>query len=179
MRRIVTSAFVAAPLVAIAGIACMAGSAACGDTSMPGTTLGTYAVTAEAQTNVCGLTAPNPWTFDVELSQDGTTLYWNWMDGSSYLSSPVDSQSATLLAAEQVNVDGTADGGLGPCTLERDDQLVVALGSGSPPATFTGTISYAISAVSGSDCSDQLSTVGGMYTTLPCTITYTMTSTRQ
>jgi ABC-type glycerol-3-phosphate transport system substrate-binding protein len=166
-------------LVAIALLGMVAAPAACAAPSMPGTTLGTYKVTAQAETNVCGLTAPNPWNFDVELSQDGTTLYWSWMDGSPYLSGPVASQAATLLASEQVNVDGTADGGLGPCTLERDDQLLLTLATGSTPASFTGSISYAITPVAGSNCSDQLATVGGQYAVLPCTITYSMTSTRQ
>jgi hypothetical protein len=159
----------AALLVSLAG---------CGD-GLPGTTLGTYKVTAQSQTNTCGLAAPDPWAFDAELSQDGTLLYWSWMDGSPYVSGPVTAQAATLLATEQANVDGTADGGLGPCSLERDDTLALALANGSPPPTFTGSISYAITPTSGSACGDQLAGAGGQYSALPCTITYTMTASRQ
>jgi hypothetical protein len=152
----------------------------CSENPLPGTLLGTYAIVAQSQTNTCGLAAPDPWTFDAELSQSGTTLYWSWMDGSAPLSNVMTTSSeATLLASEQVNVDGLPDGGLGPCTMERDDTLQVDLGTGSPPATFEGTVNYAFSAASGWDCADQLASAGGQYATLPCTITYSMTATRQ
>lgn len=163
--------------VALASLAAAA-TAACGLGQMPGTTLGTYEVTGQTQTNSCGLSAPDPWTFDVQLSQDGTTLYWNWMDGTSYLSGPVSGQSVTLIATEQVNVDGV-DGGFGPCTMERDDTLTITLAEGSPPPTFDATIEYAFSVVSGSECADQLTSGGGQYTTIPCTIEYTVTASRQ
>src|SRR5271156_2158821 len=80
---------------------------ACSESPLPGTMLGTYSVVAESQTNTCGLGAPNPWMFDVELSEDGTTLYWSWMDGTTPLYSPLTAQSTTLTATEQVNVDGS------------------------------------------------------------------------
>jgi len=153
---------------------------ACADKPLPGNLLGTYQIVAQSETNTCGLAAPDPWTFDAELSEDGTTLYWSWMDGSPPLSNAMSSTSqATLLASEQVNVDGTADGGLGPCTMERDDTLQIDLGSGTPPSTFQGTIGYAFSVPSGWNCADQLASAGGQYAVLPCTITYSMTATRQ
>jgi hypothetical protein len=152
---------------------------ACGN-PLPGNMLGTYAVNAQSLTNTCGLAAPDPWTFDAQLSQNGTTLYWSWMDGSAPLSNTLSASSqATLLATSQVNVDGTADGGLGPCTMQRDDTLQIDLGSGTPPSTFEGTVSYAFSVASGWDCADQLASAGGQYAVLPCTITYSMTATRQ
>jgi hypothetical protein len=157
------------------GAACIA---AC-NTGLPGTQLGTFKVTAQEETNTCGLSAPDPWTFDVQLSQDGTLLYWSWLDGSPLLSAPVSAQAATLTATEQADVDTTADGGLGPCTMERDDTLQVTLGSGTTPTTFTATINYAISAVAGADCADQLAAAGGQYTTIPCTMSYTATATKQ
>ena len=152
---------------------------ACGNTSMPGTQLGTFQVVAQTQTNTCGLSAPDPWTFDVQLSEDGSTLYWSFMDGSPYLTGVVAGTSTTILASEQVNVDGTADGGLGPCTMERDDTLQVDLASATAPSTFTGSIGYAFSATAGSNCSDQLTSSAGQYMTLPCTIAYTVTATKQ
>ena len=63
--------------------------------------------------------------------------------------------------------------------MERDDNVQVTLGSGSPPSSFTGTVTYAFLATSGSNCSDQLTTAGGQYSTLPCTITYSVKATRQ
>jgi hypothetical protein len=56
----------------------------------------------------------------------------------------------------------------------RDDVLVVDLGAGSPPKSFTGTMSYAFSAASGADCSDQLASGGGSYAALPCSVTYSL-----
>jgi hypothetical protein len=153
---------------------------ACSGNPLPGTMLGTYAVVAQSQTNSCGLAAPDPWTFEAQLSQDGTTLYWSWMDGSPPLSNAMSaSLQATLDASEQVNVDGAADGGLGPCTMVRNDTLQVDLGGGSPPSTFQGTIGYAFSVAPGWTCVDQLASAGGQYATIPCAITYSMTATRQ
>jgi hypothetical protein len=153
---------------------------ACSGNPLPGNLLGTYQIVAQSQTNSCGLAAPDPWTFDAELSEQGTTLYWSWMDGSAPLSTTMSSSSqATILANEQINVDGTADGGLGPCTMARADTLQIDLGSGSPPSAFSGTVGYVFSIVPGWDCADQLASAGGQYAALPCTVTYTMSATRQ
>ncbi len=152
--------------------------AACDEQALPGKLLGTYTVDAQSQTNSCGLAAPNPWQFDVQMSEDGELLYWSWMDGTPAVSAPLSGSMATLLASQQANVDG-ADGGLGPCSMERDDTLQVTLGSGSPPSAFTGTITYAFSVTAGSDCSDQLGSAGGQYAQLPCTVTYSASATRQ
>ena len=149
--------------------------AACKETALPGTMLGTYAVSAQSQTNSCGLGAPDPWQFDVQMSEDGVLLYWSWLDGTPPLSAPLSGTMVTLLASQQANVDG----GLGPCNLERDDDVQITLGSGSPPTTFTGTIRYSFSAASGSDCADQLLSAGGQYASLPCTVTYTASANRQ
>jgi len=152
--------------------------AACDEKPLPGTLLGTYAVDAQSQTNSCGLAAPNPWQFNVQMSQDGELLYWSWLNGDPAASALLTGTTATLLASQQDNVDGV-DGGLGPCTMERDDTLEVTLGAGSPPTTFTSTITYAFSVTSGSDCSDQLASAGGQYAELPCTVIYSASGTRQ
>ena len=153
----------------------------CSGNPLPGSMLGTYSVTGTMETNTCGngLGAPSPWDFSIQMSEDGTTLYWSWMDGTPALYNVLNAQSrATLTAIETANVDGTADGGLGPCTMIRDDTLQVALGSGSPPATFTGSINYAFAVASGANCADQLGVAGGSYDTLPCALSYTITGTR-
>jgi hypothetical protein len=167
-------------LVALSAGAISCWVLACSGNPLPGNMLGTYQVVAQSQTNSCGLAAPDPWDFDAQLSEQGTTLYWSWMDGSPPLSAAMSTSSqGTLLANEQLNVDGTADGGLGPCTMARADTLQIDLGSGSPPSAFSGTIEYVFSVAPGWDCADQLASAGGQYAALPCTITYTMSATRQ
>ncbi|HEY1693298.1 MAG TPA: hypothetical protein VGG39_14120 [Polyangiaceae bacterium] len=157
----------------------LAGLSSCAPTSLPGTALGTFKVTGTSTTNTCGIGAPNPWTFDVQLSKDGSTLYWSWMDGSppssGTLTGSSDSQ-ATITDSTTGNVDGT-DASLGPCTLQRDDDMAITLASTS----FTGTLSYSFTVASGSDCDDQLvsSGAGGQYETLPCTVSYTLTGSQQ
>jgi hypothetical protein len=148
---------------------------ACDATPLPGTQLGTFKVTAQSTTNTCGLGAPNPWTFDVQLSQQGSTLYWSWMDGSPPLTGPVNGDSeANIQDSTSANVDGT-DASLGPCTLERTDDLVITLA----PGAFKGTVGYSFSAASGADCSDQLTASGGSFDTIPCTVTYSVTAAEQ
>jgi hypothetical protein len=149
--------------------------AACNSTPLPGTQLGTFKVTGQSISNSCGLGAPNPWTFDVQLSESGSTLYWSWMDGSAPLSGPVNADShASIQDSLAGNVDGT-EASLGPCTLDRADDLELDLDSGS----FTGTISYSYTAASGADCTDQLAGSGGTFETLPCTVTYSVTAAKQ
>jgi hypothetical protein len=151
------------------------GLVACSSNPLPGTQLGTFKVTGQSTANSCGLGAPNPWTFDVQLSQSGTTVYWSWMDGSAPLSGPVNSQShASIQDSLAGNVDGT-DAALGPCTLDRADDLELNLGGGS----FTGTISYSFAAASGANCTDQLTSGGGTFDTLPCSVTYSVSAAQQ
>jgi hypothetical protein len=169
----------AAALVGVAGALALviALAAACSDTPLPGRLAGTYKVVGQIVTNTCGLDAPNPWTFDVQISEDGTLLYWSYLDGTSPLSSPLSAQlTATLTASEQENVDGTADGSFGPCTMIRTDSIPITLATGWPPPSFSGTIVYAFSASPGADCSDQLVSSGGLYDVLPCGITYSMSA---
>jgi hypothetical protein len=170
-RPLALLAFVPWAAVAVASLA------SCSPTALPGAQLGTFKVTGTSTTNTCGIGAPNPWTFDVELSRDGSTLYWSWMDGSppssGTLTGSADAQ-ATITDSTTGNVDGT-DASLGPCTLQRDDDLALTIASTS----FTGTLTYSFSVASASDCNDQLSSAGGQYDALPCTVTYSLTGSRQ
>ena len=154
---------------------------ACSDSPLPGTMLGTYSVTGTLGTNSCGagLGAPSPWTFSAQMSEQGTTIYWSWMDGSPPLSAPFTSGSVTLTTSQSANVDGLPDGGTGPCTMTRTDTLQIDLATGSPPPSFTGTVEYAFGVASGANCSDQLSVYGGMYDVLPCSTSYSVVGTRQ
>jgi hypothetical protein len=170
-----------APAFVGCAIALASVAAGCADTSLPGTLLGTYRVTASLQSNACGtsLAPPNPWDFDVQLSEQGSTLYWSWMDGTAPLSNTLTQLSTSLNTSQTANVDGTADGGLGPCTMQRADSVNLTLATGSPPGSFQATIQYAFSVASGANCGDQLSASGGSYDVLPCSMSYTGTGARQ
>ena len=154
----------------------------CSSSALPGTLLGTYRIVATLQSNGCGagLSPPNPWHFDVQLSEKDATLYWSRMDGTAALSNALDARLHTSLETTTTgNVDGTVDGGLGPCTMQRQDSVDITLRPGSPPATFAGTIGYAFSVSSGANCSDQLAPAGGIYDALPCSVSYSAIGTRQ
>jgi hypothetical protein len=164
-----------------AGFACASVLLNCSGTPLPGTQLGTYRVVAALQANTCGagLAAPNPWTFDVQLSQEGSTLYWSWLDGRPPLKNTRSGNAVSLTNSQTSHVDASGDGGAGPCTMQRADTVQVALAAGSPPPSFQGTIQYAFSVSGGADCSDQLSASGGSYDELPCSVGYTTTAARQ
>jgi hypothetical protein len=87
----------------------------------------------------------------------------------------VNAQShASIKDTQAGNVDGS-DASLGPCTLQRSDDLELTLASSS----FSGTISYSFAPASGADCSDQLTAAGGPFGALPCTVTYSVTAAQQ
>lgn len=156
----------------------------CSTAPLPGNILGTYKVSATADSSTCGsgLNVPSPWTFDVEISEKGSTFYWSWLDGSALLSSPIEadaSTTTTLTSTQQGDVDQAPDGAAGPCTMQRSDTIDITLGSGKPPGSFTGTMTYDFSVVSGASCSDQLTASGGSFAALPCTVKLSMTANRQ
>lgn len=158
-------------------VACLL-AAACSDSPMPGRVLGTYTVTGQSKSNTCGLGAPDPWKFTVQLSLNGSTLYWSWLDGSPLLSGTTSSSGqVSIKNSQQVNADST-DAGLGPCTLQRNDDLEITLGTGSTPTTFSGTVGYAYTPATGASCGDVLSASGGQFSTLPCAVSYSVTASR-
>jgi hypothetical protein len=145
---------------------------------MPGHVLGTYTVTGQSKSNTCGLGAPDPWKFTVQLSMQGSTLYWSWLDGSPLLSAPTSSgRQVSLRNSQQVNADST-DAGLGPCTLVRDADLEITLATGTTPGGFTGTIGYTYAPANGATCTDVLSASGGSFSNLPCAVSYGVTAKR-
>jgi hypothetical protein len=166
---------------------------------MPGTPLGTFNVTGTLTTNTCGAgtNAPNPWTFQVDLSLDGSQLYWSWRDGSPYLSGSLSTSSEATLLNWQTGSDpadaaactaaNNNDGyWFGPpqtgapctssagCTMTRSDVYDVTLAT--TRKTFTGTVVYQFAVASASNCSGQLSSAGGAYDVLPCTIKYSLSA---
>jgi hypothetical protein len=170
---------VAAGMVAAFAMSCVASS------TLPGTSLGAYKVTGTLGTNSCGsgLGAPSPWTFTADMSEDGTTFYWEISGGSELSSTMSSATQVDITSIDTANVDGTDAGVLGPCDLQSTTVLDLALATSSPPSTFKGTVTYTFTAATGvsstTNCTDQLSASGGPYDTLPCTVSYALAGTRQ
>jgi hypothetical protein len=170
--------------LAACGMAAMTMS--CGQTSaLPGTALGTYNVTGTLGTNTCGssLNAPNPWSFTAQASEDGTTFYWEPSTGTELSSTMASSTSVSITSVETANVDTTEAGVEGPCDMTSTTAISLTLSADSPPSSLKGTITYTFAAATGAssttDCTDQLASSGGLYETLPCTTTYTITGSHQ
>jgi hypothetical protein len=94
------------------------------------------------------------------------------------LSGTLSNSQTTLSQSATVNADST-DAGMGPCNLQTASTFQLAFGSGAPPGSFSGTMSYTYTPASGATCTDVLMSSGGMYDTLPCTVTYTVSATKQ
>lgn len=169
------------------------GAASCDQSALPGNQLGTYSVVGSMTSNSCGtgVMAPATLSFDAMMSESeaGTTLYWSSAYGTSAspttMSGTLVNSSASLASSVMANVDGT-NGVPGPCTLDEGVTLDITLGSGSPPSTFTGTISFSdavdpgsVTAENPTPCNDQLLTNGGMLNMLPCSYAYTLSGTLQ
>jgi hypothetical protein len=116
------------------------------------------------------------------MSEDGATFYWE-LSGGSEVSGTVSTTQVSITSILTANVDAPDAGLEGPCNLQSTTAINLTLATSSPPATFTGTVSYTFAAATGvssmNDCTDQLSASGGTYDTLPCTAAYSLTGTRQ
>lgn len=159
--------------------------------SLPGDSLGEYSVVADLASNTCGsgLGAEDPWKFSAEMSLDGDTLYLdqsNDSDGSELVSGNLDSEDETMaiLTSEiTTNVDTSANGVAGPCNLTFRQSYELVLNDASASKSFSGVATFTYSAATGisstTNCTDQLSSQGGKYATLPCTVEYTLQATRK
>lgn len=148
---------------------------ACNSSSLPGSSLGTFAVTATIASNTCGssIGAPSPWSFDAEMSKDGSTLYWQQGTAAS-VSGVLDSSNKST-----ITVTSTAGDDAGACVMSETDTIALTLDSATAPTTVSGTLTYTFGASSTTDCAAQLSGNGGSYQTLPCTVSYTMSGKKQ
>ena len=170
-------------LFAVAGAFVALASGCTSASTLPGTALGTYDVTGTLGTNTCGsnLGAPSTWTFTVQMSKDGSTLYWETTDGARLSSTMASATKVDLTSTTTANADAADGGAEGACDLQSTTTIDLTLATSSPPATLTGSITYTFSASTGAstttDCTDQLSASGGTYDTLPCTAAYSITGT--
>jgi hypothetical protein len=152
--------------------------AACTDTAMPGTQLGTFKMTATPTSNTCGaaMAAPAEWTFDFELSKDADLVYWR--QNGKLVSGPIGANRTAKIETEVTSVVVASGPGVVGCVMKRADTVTVVLPSDTDVASVSGTISMAISMVDGSDCQTQLAVYGGTYDAIPCTVDLSYTATR-
>ena len=147
----------------------------------PGAALGTFSVKSHLMTNTCGGTAANldPGDFDVTISNDHGIIYWFPQTGASSAQGGLGGNgTVTINETVSDNVDGV-NGKAGPCTMDRTDALTFTFARGPLPASFTGTYGFTVAAASGANCTDQLTTNGGGYGALPCTLTYSLAGERR
>lgn len=150
------------------------------DPYSPGTKLGTFHVSARLAHTSCGPT-PDPWEFDVRFNHDGGTLYWIQTDAPP-IEGRVDASATSRLESELTATVRPADAKAKreACVITRSDVLTVTLADASAQRTsdpsrlqsFTGTLVYAFAPTGGSDCSDQVTTAGGDFAALPCSVQY-------
>jgi len=155
--------------------------AACSGTDpfSPGSKLGTFRVAAKLTSSTCGA-VPDPWEFDVRLNHDGQTLFW--VQGGAPIQGTVAADATTRLSAESLHDVRPADRKRAACAMARKDVLdVVLVDAASRPtrdpalaATFRGTLAYTFAPTQGSECDDQLVSVGGGFQALPCEVSYTL-----
>jgi hypothetical protein len=148
----------------------------CGPRNMPGTALGTYAISGTSAQNTCGsgTDMPNPWTFSIELSNDGSTLYWR--QSGVTVSGTLDATSTARISAGITSQVVEADAASPGCRMVRSDLITITLAADRN--TVSGTLAFDFSIVDGSDCSSQLSSGGGTYDALPCNLGYSFTGKR-
>lgn len=161
-------------------------AAACSgkDPYNPGTSLGTFHVSAKLTASTCG-TVPDPWEFDVKLAHEESTLYW--IQGGAPVSGTMDATARATMKTTDSRELRAADAKkkLPGCVVIRDDVLDVALGGEKADAPlmtvgeatrFDGKLTYRFSPMQGSECSDQTLDQGGDFAALPCDVSYDLTA---
>ncbi len=146
-------------------------------TAMPGTGLGTFAISATRTADTCGsgIASEASWKFDIELSVDDSQLYWRQDDATV---------SAYLNASNEATFEGSMtstlepDAGAAACVVTRTDSTVIKLDAKTDTKAVSGTISFSYAAEPGRDCSRQLASAGGSFAALPCALSYSFTGVR-
>ncbi len=145
----------------------------------PGKDIGVFTVHATLAESSCGIGAfesQESWDFQVRLSREGKTLYWN--NGAQYLQGKVQDDNASFSFEYQqvIKIDSRINPRY-PCMLERADSAQGLLkGTSAETQAFTGVLRYAFTPQGKSDCTDALADQGAL--TLPCAIIYDMKGTK-
>ncbi len=122
------------------------------------------------------------------MSVSGSIIYWNdgsgaivpgtlASDGVSFtfqtstitdMRAMVDTSSSESSAASSSSTGGIP---LPPCSIERDDSGVGTLvGDSTGVSSFGGTLTYAFTPTTGSDCIDLIEDTTPTFATLPCSM---------
>jgi hypothetical protein len=173
------------PLLAGA-IALAPASAGCTgkDPYNPGQSLGTFAVEAKLASATCGAsqTPPDPWRFDVRLSQEGPTLYW--IQGGAPVHGILDANHHTAMISSDSRTlrEATKSPLRAACVVRREDALDATLEATSVASkttldvtSFHGSLSYRFVPEDGSDCEDVVES--GAFDALPCAIAFDLSGT--
>lgn len=151
----------------------------------PGESLGTFTVEAKRAAASCGeaQTPPDPWKFDVRLSQEGRTLYW--IQGGAPVHGTLDANNRTEMKSADARTLREASKGRSACVVRREDALEATLTATPTSATasapnqtkldvksFSGKLAYRFIPEDGSDCQDMLE--NGTFAELPCEMSFTL-----
>lgn len=155
---------------------------------LPGDALGSYSVTGTLASNSCGsdVGADKTWSFSANLSLDDETLYFEQTgtDDTEIASGDVDSDDGTTATLTNVVTTNIKDayGNVGPCNLTLATSYDLVLNDASASKSFRGSATFTYSAATSvsntTNCTSQLSSEGGKYATLPCTVEYELKATR-
>jgi hypothetical protein len=158
------------------------GALAKGDGRAFGDDLGRFHVTAMIDSSTCGpkaMDAPEKWDFDVVLSKQAPSIYWNTGADAVEGTLAADGKTFAFTAETVVNVDsGNAAQNPGSasapssCTVVRNDDSSGELDAAESAKAFTGTLGYRFASQGTSDCSALFATGG--FAALPCSMTYRM-----
>lgn len=164
-----------APFALVLPLTACSGALAKDDGRALGQDLGRFHVKASIGSTSCGpnaLEAPEQWEFDVVLSRDPPSIYWNTGDDSVQGDLAADQRRFEFSSETVVDMSGSA--AKNPCAVTRTDTAEGQLEGPdtSNPTAFHGTLGYAFSTQTAEQCESALIETG--LAALPCSMTYDM-----
>jgi hypothetical protein len=164
-------------LVVCASAAGCSGVLAKGDGRAIGDDLGRFRIDATLDTSTCGagaVGAENDFRLDVFLSEAPPRVYWN--SGADSVEGDLADDGVHFSFESDTVVAIPSDvPAADTCTIVRTDTSSGAFDRATNVRTFTGSLEYRYAAQGHSDCSSAMASQG--FTTLPCTMTYSMAGT--
>jgi hypothetical protein len=161
--------------LALTGCADMFGT---DDPHQPGTPLGGFHVRATESLNTCGagaLGAGAAWEFDVHLSRDEGTIFWD--NGAQSIAGTLADDGVSFAIQSDVVVDMRTeiDVGKPACSVSRHDTAEGVLDDAERVGGFAGTLGYAFEPQG--DCTDLVDSSAPVFAALPCAMSFAMKGT--